>query len=112
MATMAVRKKSRQNVTGSPNATIPTIAVPTILARNSESIMDWATKVSPVSSGASPAAADSASVDGVQTNRLALAHLGGGRNPLLYATLGPDDPIIKKTVGRVRELAVGWSSNY
>ena len=36
--------------------------------------------------------------------REALAHISEGRNPLLYATLGPDDPIIKKTVDRVREL--------
>lgn len=38
--------------------------------------------------------------------REALAHLSEGRNPLLFATLGPDDPIIKKTVDRVRELSI------
>ena len=36
----------------------------------------------------------------------ALAHLSEGRNPLLYATLGPDDPIINKTVSRVKELGI------
>ena len=36
----------------------------------------------------------------------ALAILSEGRNPLLYATSGPDDPIIKKTVDRVRELGI------
>ena len=32
--------------------------------------------------------------------REALAHLSEGRNPLLFATLGPDDPIIKKDRGQ------------
>lgn len=41
--------------------------------------------------------------------REALAHLSEGRNPLLFATLGPDDPIIKKTVDRVRELGIDQS---
>lgn len=39
----------------------------------------------------------------------ALAHLSEGRNPLLYATIGPDDPIIKKTTARVRELGIDQS---
>ena len=39
----------------------------------------------------------------------ALAHLSEGRNPLLYATLGPDDPVIKKTVARVRDLGIDQS---
>ena len=39
----------------------------------------------------------------------ALGHLNEGRNPLLYATLGPDDPIIKKTVARVRDLGIDQS---
>lgn len=39
----------------------------------------------------------------------ALAHLAEGRNPLLYATIGPDDPIIEKTVARVRELGIDHS---
>ncbi len=41
--------------------------------------------------------------------REALAHLAEGRNPLLYTTVGPDDPIIKKTVARVRELGIDQS---
>ena len=39
----------------------------------------------------------------------ALAHLSEGRNPLLYATLGPDDPVIKKTVDRISELGIDQS---
>ncbi len=39
----------------------------------------------------------------------ALAHLAENRNPLLYATLGPDDPIIEKTVARVRDLGIDKS---
>ncbi len=39
----------------------------------------------------------------------ALAHLNEGRNPLSFATLGPDDPVIKKTVDRVRELGIDQS---
>ncbi len=39
----------------------------------------------------------------------ALAHLNEGRNPLLYATLGPDDPIINKTVSRIKELGIDQS---
>ena len=39
----------------------------------------------------------------------ALAHLAANRNPLLYATLGPDDPIIEKTVTRVRDLGIDKS---
>ncbi|MGI9423526.1 MAG: four-carbon acid sugar kinase family protein [Hyphomicrobiaceae bacterium] len=44
-----------------------------------------------------------------RATRESLAHLSEGRNPLLYATMGPDDPIIKKTVGRVRELGIDQS---
>ena len=39
----------------------------------------------------------------------ALSHLAEKRNPLLYATLGPDDPIIEKTVARVRDLGIDQS---
>jgi len=39
----------------------------------------------------------------------ALAHLGENRNPLLYATIGPDDPVIKKTLERARELGIDQS---
>ncbi len=39
----------------------------------------------------------------------ALAHIGAGRHPLLYATLGPDDPIIAKTVDRVQKLGIDQS---
>ena len=39
----------------------------------------------------------------------ALSHLAENRNPLLYATLGPDDPIIEKTVARVRDLGIDQS---
>jgi 3-oxoisoapionate kinase len=35
-----------------------------------------------------------------------LAHLGDGRNILLYTTIGPDDPIIRKTVETVRRLGI------
>jgi uncharacterized protein YgbK (DUF1537 family) len=38
--------------------------------------------------------------------RQGLAHLGEGRNLLLYTTIGPDDPIIGKTVERVRQLGI------
>jgi uncharacterized protein YgbK (DUF1537 family) len=41
--------------------------------------------------------------------REALAHLGAGRNPLLYATIGPDDPIIARTVERIRQLGIDQS---
>ena len=41
--------------------------------------------------------------------REALLHLSEGRNPLLYVTVGPDDPIIQKTVARVRELGIDKS---
>jgi 3-oxoisoapionate kinase len=36
----------------------------------------------------------------------ALAHLAEGKNVLLYTTIGPDDPIIGKTVERVRQLGI------
>jgi uncharacterized protein YgbK (DUF1537 family) len=36
----------------------------------------------------------------------ALAHLGEGKNILLHTTIGPDDPIIGKTVERVRQLGI------
>ena len=39
----------------------------------------------------------------------ALGHLNEGRNPLLYATVGPDDPVIRRTVARVRELGIDHS---
>jgi 3-oxoisoapionate kinase len=39
----------------------------------------------------------------------ALHHLGEGRNPLLYATLGADDPIIARTVDRIKELGIDQS---
>jgi uncharacterized protein YgbK (DUF1537 family) len=35
-----------------------------------------------------------------------LAHLGEGRNLLLHTTIGPDDPMIGKTVERVRQLGI------
>jgi len=35
-----------------------------------------------------------------------LARLGEGRNILIYATLGPDDPVIGKTVDTVRRLGI------
>jgi uncharacterized protein YgbK (DUF1537 family) len=38
--------------------------------------------------------------------RQGLAHLGEGRNLLLHTTIGPDDPIIGKTVERVRQLGI------
>ncbi|MGI9520491.1 MAG: four-carbon acid sugar kinase family protein [Hyphomicrobiaceae bacterium] len=38
--------------------------------------------------------------------REALEHLNDGRSPLIYATLGPDDPIIGKTVDTVRRLRI------
>ncbi|MEM7425272.1 MAG: four-carbon acid sugar kinase family protein [Pseudomonadota bacterium] len=41
--------------------------------------------------------------------REALTHLSEGRNPLIYATVGPDDPMIGKTVGRVRDLGIDQS---
>lgn len=41
--------------------------------------------------------------------REALTYLSDGRNPLLYATLGPDDPVIKKTLARVRDLGIDQS---
>ena len=41
--------------------------------------------------------------------KAALEQLREGRNPLLYATLGPDDPIIQKTIDRVRDLGIDQS---
>lgn len=38
-----------------------------------------------------------------------LARLAEGKNPLLHATIGPDDPIIKKTVEKVRQLGIDQS---
>lgn len=38
-----------------------------------------------------------------------LAHLRNDKNPLLYATIGPDDPIIGKTVERIRQLGIDQS---
>jgi 3-oxoisoapionate kinase len=35
-----------------------------------------------------------------------LAHLGEGKNLLLHSTIGPDDPIIGKTVERIRQLKI------
>jgi uncharacterized protein YgbK (DUF1537 family) len=39
----------------------------------------------------------------------ALAHLAKDKNVLLYATVGPDDPIIAKTVETVRQLGIDQS---
>jgi uncharacterized protein YgbK (DUF1537 family) len=39
----------------------------------------------------------------------ALAHIGGGKNVLLYTTVGPDDPIIGKTVEKIRQLGIDAS---
>ena len=36
----------------------------------------------------------------------ALAHLAEGKNLLLHTTIGPDDPIIGKTVERIRQLGI------
>ncbi|MEM9439327.1 MAG: four-carbon acid sugar kinase family protein [Pseudomonadota bacterium] len=41
--------------------------------------------------------------------REALTYLSDGQNPLLYATLGPDDPVIKKTLAKVRDLGIDQS---
>lgn len=38
--------------------------------------------------------------------RAALDCLRDGRNPLLYATIGPDDPIIARTRARISELGI------
>ena len=35
-----------------------------------------------------------------------LAHLAEGKNLLLHATIGPDDPVIRKTVDTVRRLGI------
>jgi uncharacterized protein YgbK (DUF1537 family) len=35
-----------------------------------------------------------------------LAHLGEGKNILLHTTIGPDDPIIGKTLEKVRQLGI------
>jgi len=39
----------------------------------------------------------------------ALAHIREGRHPLLYATLGPDDPIIRKTTDTLKRLGIDES---
>ena len=39
----------------------------------------------------------------------ALEHVKAGRHPLLYATLGPDDPVISKTVDRVKSIGMDQS---
>jgi uncharacterized protein YgbK (DUF1537 family) len=41
--------------------------------------------------------------------RESLAHLSEGNNVLLHATVGPDDPIIAKTVETVRQLGINQS---
>lgn len=49
---------------------------------------------------------------GDERNRVikqALAHLGENKNLLLYTTIGSDDPVIAKTVERVRQLGIDQS---
>jgi uncharacterized protein YgbK (DUF1537 family) len=41
--------------------------------------------------------------------RQALDCIRDGKNPLLYATIGPDDPIIGRTVARIRDLGIDQS---